>query len=93
MAAVGVMMPHVIRFNSQDPEIAAIYKSYFDGDLADRVSELLWEARMPRNIAEYGVKEEHLHDLAELDAKQWTAQFNPRLPNGRDFVELYRSAL
>jgi len=40
--AVGVMLPHVIRFNSQMPEIAAIYESYFDGDLADRVSELLW---------------------------------------------------
>jgi alcohol dehydrogenase len=91
--AVGVMMPHVIRFNSHDPEIAAIYKSYFDGDLADRVSELLWEASMPRNITEYGVKEEHLKDLAEMAAKQWTAQFNPRLPSLADFVGLYRAAL
>ena len=91
--AVGVMMPHVIRFNSHDPEIAAIYKSFFDGDLADRVSELLWEARMPRNIAEYGAKEEHLQDLAEMAAKQWTAQFNPRLPSVADFAELYRTAL
>ena len=73
------MMPHVIRFNSQDSEIAAIYKSYFDGDLADRVSELLWEAKMPRNISEYGVTEEHLKDLAEMASKQWTAQFNPCL--------------
>ena len=48
--AVGVMLPHVIRFNAQQPEIAAIYESYFDGDLADRVSELLWEAQMPRTI-------------------------------------------
>lgn len=90
--AVGVMMPHVIRFNSKLPEIAAIYESYFDGDLADRVSELLWEARMPRKISEYGVKEEHLQDLAEMAAKQWTAQFNPRAPSVADFVEMYRAA-
>jgi alcohol dehydrogenase len=91
--AVGVMLPHVIRFNSQLPEIAAIYESYFDGDLADRVSELLWEAQMPRQISEYGVKEENLHDLAEMAAKQWTAQFNPRPPSVEDFVAMYRAAL
>jgi alcohol dehydrogenase len=91
--AVGVMLPHIIRFNSDLPEIAAVYESYFDGDLADRVSELLWEAKMPRQISEYGVKEEHLRDLAEMAAKQWTAQFNPRTPSVEDFVELYRAAL
>jgi alcohol dehydrogenase len=91
--AVGVMLPHVIRFNAQQPEIAAIYESYFDGDLADRVSELLWEAQMPRTITEHGVKPENLHDLAEMAAKQWTAQFNPRLPSVEDFVDLYRAAL
>ena len=91
--AVGVMLPHVIRFNSALPEIAAIYESYFDGDLADRVSELLWEARMPRTISEHGAKEENLRELAEMAAKQWTAQFNPRLPSVEDFVELYRAAL
>jgi alcohol dehydrogenase len=91
--AVGVMLPHVIRFNSALPEIAAIYESYFDGDLADRVSELLWEARMPRTISEHGAKEENLQPLAELAAKQWTAQFNPRAPSVEDFIDLYRAAL
>jgi len=91
--AVGVMLPHVIRFNSALPEIAAIYESYFDGDLADRVAELLWEARMPRTLSEHGAKEENLRDLAEMAAKQWTAQFNPRAPSVEEFVELYRAAL
>ena len=31
--------------------------------------------------------------LAEMAAKQWTAQFNPRTPSVEDFVELYRAAL
>ncbi len=91
--AVGVMLPHVIRFNAQLPEIAAIYESYFDGDLADRISELLWEARMPRTLTEHGGKEESLSELAEMAAKQWTAQFNPRELSVDDFASLYRAAL
>ncbi|MDB6137944.1 MAG: iron-containing alcohol dehydrogenase, partial [Verrucomicrobiaceae bacterium] len=91
--AVGVMLPHVIRFNSALPEIASIYESYFDGDLADRVRELLWEAKMPSGIRHYGVKEDNLNDLATMAAQQWTAQFNPRPVTKADFVELYRSAL
>lgn len=91
--AVGVMLPHVIRFNAALPEIAAIYESYFDGDLADRVSELLWEAQMPRCISDYGVKEENLDELAALAMKQWTAQFNPRPVTEADFREMYRAAL
>lgn len=91
--AVGVMLPHVIRFNSALPEIAAIYESYFDGDLADRVSELLWEAQMPRQISHYGVTEADLPALAEMALKQWTAQFNPRPLTLEDFIGLYRAAL
>lgn len=91
--AVGVMLPHIIRFNAQEPEIAAIYASYFDGDLAAHVTQLLGEAGMPTRIGTYGVKEEHLQALAEMAAKQWTAQFNPRLPSVDDFVALYRAAL
>ena len=91
--AVGVMLPHVIRFNSHLPEIAAIYESYFDGDLADRVSELLWEAQMPRQIGQFGVTEADLPKLAAMAAKQWTALFNPRPVTEADFVGLYRAAL
>jgi alcohol dehydrogenase len=91
--AVGVMLPHIIRFNSALPEIAAIYESYFDGDLADRVSELLWEAQMPRQISHYGVTEAEIPALAEMAMKQWTAQFNPRPLTVDDFAALYRAAL
>jgi len=91
--AVGVMLPHIIRFNRTLPEIAAIYESYFDGDLADRISELLWEAQMPRQISHYGVTEADIPALAEMAMKQWTAQFNPRALTTDDFAALYRAAL
>ncbi len=91
--AVGVMLPHVIRFNSRLPEIAAIYESLFDGDLADRVSELLWEAKMPGKIGAHGVKESDVPKLAQSASTQWTASFNPRPVTEEDFAGLYRAAL
>lgn len=91
--AVGVMLPHVIRFNSALPEIAEIYQSLFDGDLADRISELLWQAKMPRQLRDHGVKESDIPELSKMAAEQWTAQFNPRPPSVADFEALYRSAL
>ncbi len=48
---------------------------------------------MPGTITKHDVKDDSLHELAEMAAKQWTAQFNPRLPSVEDFVELYRAAL
>jgi alcohol dehydrogenase len=91
--AVGVMLPQVIRFNSQLPEIAAIYSSYFEGDLAARVTELLAMAQMPVRISHYGVTESDLQPLAEMAMKQWTAQFNPRALTEEDFVALFKAAL
>jgi alcohol dehydrogenase len=91
--AVGVMLPHVIRFNSAGKDIALIYASLFDGDLADRISELLTEATMPLSIKHYGVTENDLPALAKMAAQQWTAQFNPRTVTEEDFASIYRGAL
>lgn len=91
--AVGVMLPHVIRFNSGIGEIAKIYESLFDGDLADRVSELLWEAGMPREISHYGATEADVPSLAVHACEQWTAKFNPRPVAQADFELMYRAAL
>ena len=91
--AVGVMLPHIIRFNSAIPEIAAIYQSYFPSDLAAYLTELLITAKMPTCISHYGVTEADLLPLAEMAMKQWTAQFNPRSLSLDDFVQLYRAAL
>lgn len=91
--AVGVMLPHIIRYNAALPEVAAIYASYYAGDLAQRITELLQEAGMPVNIRGYGITESDLPKLAALAAKQWTAQFNPRPVTEVDFIKLYRAAL
>ena len=57
------------------------------------MTRLLEQAAMPTTITHYGVNESNLQSLAEMAAKQWTAQFNPRVPTVEDFVSLYRAAL
>lgn len=91
--AVGLMLPHVIRFNRQLPEIAAIYDSYLDGDLAERVVQLLRAANLKTRLGELGVDPARIPSLAQSAAKQWTAQFNPRDITEADFVALYEAAM
>jgi alcohol dehydrogenase len=91
--AVGVMLPHIIRFNSTLPEIAAIYASYDAGDLADRVTLLLAEAGMPRRLSTYGITPNDIPALAAMAAKQWTANFNPRPVSETDFAVIFGAAL
>lgn len=91
--AVGMMMPHVIRFNSaggtrpyadliEDPEA-----------LARRIDALLVAGGLPRKLSDVNVTESRLPELAAMAAKQWTAQFNPRKVDVAEMLELYRMAL
>ena len=91
--AVGMMLPHVVRFNSADEEIAGVYQQLFEGDLAARAEELLREAGMPVQLRERGVTEESIQELAEGAAQQWTGRFNPRPVGVSELSELYRAAL
>ncbi|TLD70237.1 iron-containing alcohol dehydrogenase [Phragmitibacter flavus] len=90
--AVGVMLPHVIRFNRELPEIAAIYREYFEGDLAAWVTEQLAEAGLATDLASLEVPRENIGKLAAQAATQWTAKFNPRSLEEQDFVALYQAA-
>lgn len=91
--AVGLMLPHVIRFNSESPEIADVYRSYHDGDLFEKLQSLLKRAGLKTQLSELGVAEETIPVLAQQASTQWTANFNPRLPTESDFVKLYTAAM
>jgi alcohol dehydrogenase len=91
--AVGLMMPHIIRYNGQDAASAATYAELYAGDLAARVEALLKLAQMPLNLSHYGVTEQNLPLLAAQAAKQWTAGFNPRAVDEAAFHGIYRGAL
>jgi alcohol dehydrogenase len=105
--AVGVMLPHVIRFNARDaharqayaelasaPEIAAARDGHETAvhALVARLEALLNLARMPRSLSECGVERSQIKLLAEEAARQWTASFNPRPVSVADFVALYEAA-
>mgnify|MGYP000319845260 CR=1 FL=1 len=96
--AVALMLPHVMRFNSENPTARAIYERYSgllrEAGIAtlpviDWVAELFARSAFPGingAIKDYGT-------LARDAAKQWTGQFNPRPLSLDDYVALYRRAL
>lgn len=90
--AVGTMLPDVIRFNGQDPQVASIYESLYPGDLVSRVEALLACSSMDLSLSALKVTEESIPQLAEEAAKQWTAQFNPVPVDAAALERVYRSA-
>jgi alcohol dehydrogenase len=99
--AIGVMLPHVIRFN--EPAAGHLYamlieeSGYSNGQpageaLAARVSEMTTAAGLPQSLKECGVSETILPLLAEEANQQWTARFNPRPVTEADILKLYQAA-
>ena len=92
--AVGLMLPHVVRFNAggdwgnpyadlgPDPE-----------GLARRLEALLEAGNLPRRLRDVDVSESQLPDMARIAATQWTATFNPRKVGEAELLSIYRAAL
>lgn len=97
--AVGVMLPHVIRFNAVEVaeeygELASIAGLGSPDELADFVGELLQAAQVAPRLSDWGIDDSLVPVLAEEAARQWTGRFNPRMIDQPDqFAELYRRAL
>jgi alcohol dehydrogenase len=106
--AVGMMLPHVVRCNAEQPDIRQAYRELAvvaglahpeasveeaAAALVSRLEETLALAGMPRSLAACGVREEAIPMLSAEAAAQWTAQFNPRELKAEDFEALYRAAL
>lgn len=103
--AVGMMLPHVIRFNGQ--QFGNLYFELLEctaggngfpapatgyQGLADFVTDLLRQAGLVSQLREFEIPEKKLESLAADAAKQWTAKFNPREPQVSDLHDLYRAA-
>ena len=105
--AVGMMLPHVVRFNSG---VAAVGAAYADlavaGGIAPagssregavqalmgQLEKILAMAGFPKSLADAGVDRATIPSLAQEAAGQWTAGFNPRAVSREDFVRLYEAA-
>jgi alcohol dehydrogenase len=106
--AVGMVLPHVVRFNAREPVVARAYADLAyaaqlalpsetpeaaSEHLAERLESLLQLAGLPRALDHFGVKPSDFPRLADEAARQWTAQFNPRTVTASDFEELYTATL
>ncbi len=96
--AVGLMLPHVIRFNAA--HVGALYDELVEaGNVArtevildQRVTVLRALAGLPENLRDCSVPRDSLRELAREAESQWTAGFNPRPVRQEDLLELYEAA-
>jgi alcohol dehydrogenase len=102
--AIGVLLPHVLRFNA--PAAGQLYAELAHGagllngdlgsaaeSLARRIADLVELAGLPTRLSSSGVSEGILHLLAEEAAEQWTGRFNPRPVGQPELLQLYTAAL
>ncbi len=101
--AVGLMLPHVVRFNAPavgylygalaaDAKICAADDTQAGELLAAYLGQLIGRSGMPTNLAQCGVARAKLPQMAEDAAKQWTGTFNPRPVDESSLLELYEAA-
>jgi alcohol dehydrogenase len=102
--AIGVMLPHVIRYNREsvgrryaelavDAGLCAANDQGAEDRLADHVASLAAEARLPTRLTECGVDASLFESLAAEAAQQWTGRFNPRPVDELSLRRLYEGAL
>ncbi len=104
--AVGLMLPHVIRFNAHQKESSKVYSElavvaeltsvghdHAAETLVSRLEALLDLAHLPRRITGPRANRKMIPLLAEEAAGQWTATFNPRPVSTADFVKLYEAVI
>ena len=104
--AVGMMLPHVVRFNAEGDEASGAYAELAAigklgqaetsdeavESLAKRLTKLLEQADMPVTLRPSGVEESMLPTLAAEAAGQWTANFNPREVGQAEMESIYQAA-
>jgi alcohol dehydrogenase len=104
--AVGLMMPHVIRFNGTQcdalygeliRDIRGDLGSLTQGEATERLASLVtqWTAQAGLQTSLRGLKIEpkDIPNLAVDATKQWTGSFNPLPVSLQDFERLYENAL
>jgi alcohol dehydrogenase len=100
--ALGILMPHVVRWNSQvaiegytallgSPRRRARDAAAAEA-LARRLEDFAVAGNIPARLSDAGVTREALPELAALAAEQWTGAFNPRPFDAAGALEIYEAA-
>jgi alcohol dehydrogenase len=90
--AVGMMLPHVIRFNASDGDNPYSALESDSENLARRVEQLLAAGNLPRRLSECDISADVIPQLVPIAAKQWTAKFNPRPMGEAEFEQILLGA-
>ena len=90
--AVGLMLPHVVRFNAADGNNPYAELMGDAEELVHVIEGFLEAGHLPKRLAQCGVDSEILQELARSAATQWTASFNPRPVDEAALLEIYRAA-
>jgi len=99
--AIGLLLPHVIRFNAV--AVPHLYAELVEVNglangepsyevLAKRVLSMLHTAGLPTRLRDVGVSESILPLLSEEANQQWTARFNPRPVTDAELLTVYQAA-
>ena len=101
--AVGIMLPAVVRKNSEEGAVGEDYYDLlnsvaFDEDCnAESLDQLLENhlqaAGLPLKLDGFGVTDEHVGELAEDAETQWTSTFNPIQLSFRDLTQVFGQVL
>jgi alcohol dehydrogenase len=100
--ALAILMPHVVRWNSQvaiegyaallgSPRRRARDAAAAD-TLARRLEDFAVAGNIPARLSDAGVTQDALPELAALAAQQWTGSFNPRPFDAAGALEIYEAA-
>ena len=95
-AAVGLALPHVVRWNASS--VGALYDQLTGGSdggmgLSLWLEEVRRRAGLPERLREVGAEPDHLPRLAAAATREWTGEHNPRRLSEADFLALYEAAL
>jgi alcohol dehydrogenase len=100
--AIGVMLPHVVRWNAET--VGDRYADLLNASgrrcttdsagerMATRLEELRRAGGLPGNLRDIGVTKTDFPALAENATTQWTGTFNPRQLDADAARSLYESA-
>jgi alcohol dehydrogenase len=92
--AVGMMLPHVVRYNASSADGNPYSDLEPDAQrLARRIESLLAAGTLPKRLSDVGATEKQIPELARIAAQQWTATFNPRKVGEAELASIYRAAL
>lgn len=101
--AIGIMLPHVIRYNAEvveslygelasDAGLCESEDSHAADILADMIQSWVARSGQPTDLAQCDVSLDLLPRMADEAAAQWTGNFNPRPVDSTSLQELYQCA-